>query len=403
MKNTTAVIMAAGTGTRLAPLTLTVPKPLIRLVGKTPLEFNLDNIAGKVREIVIVVGYLKEKITDYLGDAYKGTKIRYVYQKTPDGTAHALAVAKDEVKTKQILVLNGDDIYDRELIDKALGTSENCIVGKKEADWQNYGVLQAGKGKFLETIVEKPEDFVGDLINIGLYKLESDIFDYFGKIKKSVRNEYEITDMITKYAKDRKIAIVGCNAGWKALVNPWDLLDFAEERLKEIKTDKKGKIEKNVAIKGKVYLGKNAVIKSGVYIEGNFFIGDSCEIGPNCYLRGFGSIDDFTVLGSAIEITRSIIGRATKIKHLAYVGDSVVGNNVNLGSGTIVSNLRHDDKTILFKVNNKLTDTKRRKFGAVIGDFAKTGVHTTLYPGTRMEPGATTRPGEIVKYEIRQK
>ncbi|OGM21378.1 hypothetical protein A2714_02315 [Candidatus Woesebacteria bacterium RIFCSPHIGHO2_01_FULL_38_9] len=399
MKDTTAVVMAAGKGTRLLPLTLTVPKPLIRLLGKTPLEYNLDNIVGHVHEIVLVVGYLREKIIDYLGDAYKGTKIKYVNQKFPKGTAHALSVAQSEVRTKHVLVLNGDDIYDKDLILKTMKLENDVIVGKKDKNWKNFGILQAGKGNYLLGIVEKPERYVGDLANIGIYKMKSEIFDYFGKIKKSVRGEYEITDMITKYAKANKVEIISCNSGWQPLSHPWDLLNFAENKLKGIRTTPKGKIEKNAVIKGRLHLGKNSVIKSGAYLEGNFYIGDNCEIGPNCYLKSFGSIDDGSDVGNAVEVTRSVIGKDTKIKHLSYVGDSIIGNNVNLGAGTIISNLRHDNFPILFRVNKKLINSERRKFGTVIGDFVKTGANTTLYPGTKLDSGTTTLPGEIVDYD----
>jgi len=400
MKDITAVIMAAGKGTRLQPLTHTTPKPLIRILGKTPLEHNLENLVGKVDEIVIVVNHLKEKIIKYIGHSFKGIKIKYVYQKDPAGTAHALFVTKDQVKTKNILVMNGDDIYEREIIRTVLKKDSPIIVGKKETNWQNFGVLKTKNDNTLHEIIEKPRSYVGSLVNIGLYKVEADIFSYFSKIKKSPRGEFEITDMLSNYAKEKKVEVIGINSGWYPITFPWDLLKYAEEKLEKIKPSKKGVIEKNVEIKGKLHLGEGSVIKSGSYLEGNFYIAENCTIGPNSFLKGFGVIDQNTNIGFAVEITRSIIGRNTNIKHLSYVGDSVIGNNVNLGAGTIISNLRHDRAEIMFDINGKLVNTKKEKFGAVIGDFVKTGINTLLYPGTKFNPYTTTLPGQVVKYNL---
>jgi len=104
---------------------------------------------------------------------------------------------------------------------------------------------------------------------------------------------------------------------------------------------------------------------------------------------------------NAVEIKNSILMDNTKIGHLSYVGDSVIGENVNFGAGTIIANLRHDDKNIQSEYEKKLVDTGRRKFGAVLADNAKTGIHTSIYPGRKMWPGTTTLPGEVVKKDIK--
>lgn len=398
MKNVTAIIMAAGKGVRLLPFTSTTPKPLIRVMGKSIFEYNLDILDGLVKEIIIVVGYQKEKIISYFGDRYKNTKITYVDQKKPRGTAHALFSTKDVVTTNNLLVMNGDDLYG-ELIKNILRERGDAIVGEKKKNWRYYGVLKARAGGFLEKIVEKPESFVGDLVNTGLYKVKSDIFKYFKKVNKSKRNEYEITDLISFYVRDHETKIINSYAGWTPLSYPWDLLEYSKNNLADFKTDIKGEIEKNTIIKGKIQLGIDSIIKSGAYLEGNFYIGQNCVIGPNCYLRGFGSFDDGVVIGNAVEVTRSIVGKNTNIKHLSYIGDSIIGNNVSLGAGTITSNLRHDESNILVDVGGVLVDSKREKLGAIIADDVKTGIHTSLYPGTKLDIGVQTQPGQVVKYK----
>ncbi|HEX9973993.1 MAG TPA: DapH/DapD/GlmU-related protein, partial [bacterium] len=147
-------------------------------------------------------------------------------------------------------------------------------------------------------------------------------------------------------------------------------------------------------------IGENTIVKSGAYIEGPVVIGKNCTIGPNCYIRGCTSIGDNCTIGQSVEIKNSIIMMDTKICHLSYVGDSVVGQGVNLGAGCIMANLRHDGKNVLSMVKGKLFDTKMRKLGAIIADGVKTGASTTFYPGRKIWPGRQTQIGQIVKHDI---
>lgn len=141
-------------------------------------------------------------------------------------------------------------------------------------------------------------------------------------------------------------------------------------------------------------------ILPGVYIEGNVVIGANCKIGPNCYLRGNTSIGDGCHIGQSVEIKNCLILSKTNVGHLSYIGDSVLGEKVNLGAGTTTSNLRHDGGNHRSAVGGTLVDTGRRKFGAIFGDGVHTGIHTSIYPGRKFWPGTTTLPGEIVKRDI---
>jgi len=173
-------------------------------------------------------------------------------------------------------------------------------------------------------------------------------------------------------------------------------LETNEFFLKKIKKRIEGKIEKYCQILGPVIVQKGTVIKSGTYIEGPVFIGANCQIGPNCYLRKFTSIGNNCKIGQAVEIKNSIIGDGTKISHLSYIGDSIVGENCNLGAGTIAANLRFDEKTIGTEVKGEIVDTKRKKFGCVLGDNIKTGVNVSLMPGVLIGSGCIISSGSIV-------
>ncbi len=179
---------------------------------------------------------------------------------------------------------------------------------------------------------------------------------------------------------------------------PWDLLAINEMIVGGMSENEiSGEIHASAVIEGKLKLGKGSKILPGVFIEGNVVIGENCKIGPNCYIRGNTSIGNHCHIGQSVELKNCIILDRTNVGHLSYVGDSILGEGVNFGAGTIVSNLRHDGGNHRSKVGEELVDTGRRKFGVVVGDGVHTGIGTLIYPGRKIWPHATTRPGEILE------
>jgi bifunctional UDP-N-acetylglucosamine pyrophosphorylase/glucosamine-1-phosphate N-acetyltransferase len=182
---------------------------------------------------------------------------------------------------------------------------------------------------------------------------------------------------------------------------PWDFLRANELAVAELKTDTiYGNVHPAAVIEGNIFLGPGSKILPGVFIEGNVVIGAHCKIGPNCYLRGNTSIGNNCHIGQSVEIKNSLILSNTNVGHLSYIGDSILGENVNLGAGTTTSNLRHDGKNVRSMVSGLLVDSGRRKFGTIIGDHVHTGIHTSIYPGRKLWPDTSTRPGEIVQRDV---
>jgi len=400
-----AVILAAGKSTRTYPLTLTKPKPLLKVAGKTIIEHNLEQLVGLANEIFIVVGYKAEMIKEFVGDEFKGMKIKYLVQDKPLGNADALKKAKESITGKFILIF-GDDLYSKKDIEKLL-EYDNAILAAKVKNPENFGILKIKNNIFLE-VIEKPKVFVSDLVNIGCFVFTKDIFEALDKISLSQRNEYELPDAYNLLAKKKEIKVASVENYWLPITYPWSLLEaneyLLENHFKENPPSplfQKGKIEEGVRINGQLTVGAGTVVKSGVYIEGNIIIGKNCKIGPNCYLRGTTAIGDNCHIGQAVEIKSSIIGGNTNIAHLSYIGDSVIGDNVNFGAGTITANLRFDNGNIKTPVNNVILDTSRRKFGVIVGDNCKTGIHVSLYPGVKIDPGSQILPGKIIKRDIK--
>ncbi len=182
---------------------------------------------------------------------------------------------------------------------------------------------------------------------------------------------------------------------------PWEFIQINEDIVTSItEPNHKGEVSPAAHIDGVIHVGEGSKILPGVVIEGNIMIGKNCKIGPNCYLRGSTTIGDDCHIGQAVEIKNSIIGHGSSVGHLSYVGDSVIGNKVNFGAGTITSNLRHDGTNHRSLVRDSLIDTGRRKFGAIVGDGSHTGILTAIYPGRKLCPNAITHPNDTVRTDI---
>ncbi|HVJ44777.1 MAG TPA: hypothetical protein VM511_00215 [Luteolibacter sp.] len=182
---------------------------------------------------------------------------------------------------------------------------------------------------------------------------------------------------------------------------PWDLLKANEQFVAALSCDQiDGDVHALAVIEGRIRLGKGSRILPGVFIEGHVIVGEGCKIGPNCYIRGNTSIGDKCHIGQSVEIKNCLILSKTNVGHLSYVGDSVLGEKVNFGAGTTTSNLRHDGGNHTSRVDGKMVDTGRRKFGTIVGDGVHTGINTSIYPGRKLWPKTSTLPGEIVRKDV---
>lgn len=180
----------------------------------------------------------------------------------------------------------------------------------------------------------------------------------------------------------------------------WEELKKAKKLLEGIREENKGKIEQNVIVEGKVFLGKDSVIKSGTRIEGNVFIGENCVVGPNAFLRGFVILEGKNTVANS-ELKNVILMYNSNIPHYSYVGDSLIGKNCNLGAGTKIANLRFDNKNVKVLIKGKETDSGERKLGCLMHDEVKTGVNSGINGGTILHPNANVLPNSFVKGTVK--
>ncbi|NHJ31407.1 MAG: glucose-1-phosphate thymidylyltransferase, partial [Asgard group archaeon] len=170
--------------------------------------------------------------------------------------------------------------------------------------------------------------------------------------------------------------------------------------LRVVKPEIHGQVEKGAHLSGLVHIAKGARIRSGAYVVGPVIIGEDSDIGPNCFIRPHTSIGRNVRVGNACELKNSIIMNGTHVGHLSYVGDSILGEGCNLGAGTIVANLRFDNKTVKMEMKSKIVDTRRTKMGIIFGDNVKTGVGTLFMPGVKVGCNSWIGPNIVVKKDV---
>lgn len=388
-----AVILAAGEGKRLRPITSTRPKPLIPIAGKPLLEYTILGLkAAGIDEILLIVGYKEQLIKDYFGDGIDkfNIKIEYITQEEYLGTGHAAGYAKDFVKDDTILMMYGDILVDpivfKELVEKFHDSKTEGLISLIEvSNPKEFGIITLNSNGYVEKITEKPspELNLGNLANAGIFIFESLIFKAIEMTEKSVRDEYEFTDSMELLINQLNGKIIGYTIKeyfWSDIGLPWQLLDANNFILKSLERQILGNVEPNVHIFGNVYVGKDTIVRSGSYIQGPCYIGNNNIIGPNAFIRPNTSIENNCVIGIS-EVKSSIILSNSNVPHFNFVGDSIICENVNLGAGTNVANLRLDDGNIKVKIKGKSINSQRRKLGTVIGPNVKTGINVSIMTG----------------------
>ncbi|MBM2825370.1 MAG: Nucleotidyl transferase [Dehalococcoidales bacterium] len=375
----------------MRPLTYTRPKVMVPLANKPLLEHLLiEAKKAGVTEFIFIVGYHEEQVRRYFGSGDRwGVSIDYSSQRRQLGTADALRVVAG-LLDGNFLMLNGDIIVREKDIARLTRASHNTMSVFEVEDTRDLGVIEVKENKVLR-IHEKVEKPPSRLANAGLYLFTPDIFAAIAQTPKSPRGEYEITDSLQLSINQ------GYDVGyqkidyWLDLSYPWDLLSANEVLMAEMEAENLGEVEENVNIKGAVVIGKGTTVRSGSYIIGPVLIGQDCDIGPNCLIRPCSAIGDSCHIGAAVEVKNSIIMNGTRIPHHSYVGDSIIGEDCNLGAGTNIANLRLDEQDIWVSGRN----TKRRKLGAIIGDRVETGINVSINVGSMIGNDTHIGPGAI--------
>jgi len=382
-----AVVLAAGEGTRLRPFTVSRPKVMIPVGNKPILEYVIGAlVANGLRDIVLVVGYRKERIVSHFQDGKKfGARITYAVQEKQLGTAHALSVASQFIDG-DCMVVAGDNLIDGRTVADLL---QNCripavLVTESEIP-SKYGVVQV-EGERVSSLVEKPERRIGNVISTGMYCLNQELLR---QIEEGVAAGLPgITHILQALVSKVRVSAVQTTGKWIDAVYPWDIIQVNAAALSVQGQEVSGTVESGATIKGHVSVGSGTRIRSGCYIEGPVVIGEGCDIGPNV-----------TILPS------TSIGNGVQIEPYTYISNSVIMNNVHIGSHTHLSRSVLDDGAraatglmspsgpAYAKVDEEFF--KLENVGLLVGEDSVIGAGVVTAPGTIV--GAGCRIGNGVR------
>jgi glucose-1-phosphate thymidylyltransferase len=351
-----AIILAAGEGIRVRPLTRSRPKAMIPVANRPIIEYVIDALLKNgIRDIVVVVGYRKEQVTRFLNGL--GVPIDVVVQEKQLGTAHALQCAESKIKG-DFLVLPGDNYIDPQSIAR-IRDIPNAILVKEHPNPSNFGVVLLNNG-LVTDIVEKPVHSPSFMVSTGIYSLKKSFFSH-------IRGT-DITDAISVMIRAGEPIRAVPADDWQDAIFPWDLLKMNRRLLKNLAMAREGTVSRQTIIQGPVSIGRGTTIGPNTVISGPVVIGNDCTIGPNCCIMPNTSIgsrvnlDPFTFIGDAIIMDDTAIGSHSRII------DTVVGERCSLADHTSVSTA-----TGLMEIEGC---SIRSEFGAVLGDNMASGPFT---------------------------
>ena len=362
-----AVILAAGEGNRLRPFTANKPKAMLSIAGKPLLQYVIEALAQNgIRNLILVVGYRREQIFDYIGSGEQfGVNITYVTQEKQLGTAHALAQAKGLVED-EFLVLSGDKLIEASTIAQFVKANPEAILVKRIENPYRHGVV-AVEDNLVKDIVEQPAEPKSNLVTMRIYAFSRDIFNFLD-------SELVISAVLNKMiAQGKSIYACETDGPWLDIVYPWDILSLNALVLHRVKPALSGFIEKSVHLRGVVSIGKDTVVRANSSIVGPAIIGDGCEIGPNACILPATSIGDNVVIAPFTVVKNSVISNDVNIGSGGTIQDSVIDKGCVIGghftacSGEAQVQVNHEHHTV--------------KMGAMLGEGCNIGSCVVAQPG----------------------
>lgn len=349
------ILLHGGHGTRLRPLTHTGPKQLLPIANKPMSQYCVEALkeAG-ITDIAIVIGGIgSSKVKEYYGTGKKfGLNFTYIEQDYPRGISHAISLCQNFVGNDKFVVFLGDNIlkggikkYANEF-DKS--NADASILLCEVDDPSQFGIVEIQNG-IIKKIVEKPKNPPSNLAVIGIYFLNSTIFDVIPKLKPSWRNELEITDALELLLEEKREVIVNTvTENWKDTGTPDDIIHANQFILETMVPFFLGEKEDDVLIDGKIMVGKNTVIKSGSKIFGPVILGENCIIESNSQIGPNVSIGNNSKIANC------------KIKNSIIMSDCVINCTVNINNSIIalnskiIANEKDDEKVFLLGEGTKI-------------------------------------------------
>ena len=376
-----AVILAAGEGTRLSPLTNVRPKPMLPVANRPVLEHVVTAVADAgVEEVVLVVGYKRERIQSHFGDGDAfGVDVTYAVQETQLGTGHALLQAERFVG-EDFLVLNGDKVVGPDvvaaLVERRDATGDTAMAVADVDEPELYGVVEAADGTVTD-LTEKPPagEAASSIVNAGAYAFGPDVFAAVRRTE-SRAGELSLVAALQDYMVDHPIQQVRYDGPWMDVTRPWDLVTV-NGRL--IDADGGGAGDAAVArtapVADATAVADSATVAAGAVVARGTSLGPNAAVGPNA------------VVENAVVMTDATVEAGTVVR------DCVVAENARVGAGTVAAG-GTTDIVVGEEVHRGV------RFGGIVGDNASLGGNVTLAPGARVGNDATVAGGALVDEDV---
>ncbi len=399
-----AIILVAGEGTHLSPFSETRPISMIGVAGRTLLDNTIGLLkSAGINDIFVVAGHKKEKLIERIQQqGHNGLNLHHVEQKRKLGIGHAVMQVKNKILPGEYFLLAYGDILTANNIFSKIQQSFHsfkCPVASicLPPSNQMFGNVFLNARMEITKIIEKPKgNKLGNYVLAGVFILPA----YFFQLLESSGNSME-------KALKKVVAGEGLRASmwedeWLDVVYPWEILTANKiimDSWQETSVAKDATLEANVTLQGVVRVEAGAVIKSGAVLEGPCCIGKGSYIGNNSLVRSYTSVGKNCSVGSGVELKNCVVMENSQIGRLSFVGDSVLGENVDMGAGCMTVNRDIDWKPIFVKNCKRPMPTGMKKLGAFLGDGVVVGAGNTLQPGTIVAPGITLPACYSVKHK----
>lgn len=374
-----ALVLAAGEGTRLRPLTKHRPKPMLPAGTSPILEHVFDAlIEGGIADLHVVVGYEADRVRSYFGPSYRGVPVTYHRQKTQLGSGDAVLAGESAIDT-DTLVVNGDQLFDPSLVEAVIETHDPteaiATLGLVESEHApSYGAVSLENSQVIE-LIEKPSGDRYRLLNAGVYALSPEVI---AALEDTDRTDGELaltTTLADLVGSDHLVRGVTVEGRWKDATYPWDLIVLTrtvlDSREARITVHDDATVHDSTVLRGPVAIGADAVVGP------NTTVGPSTAIGRNCTVE------------SNVTIEHSLIDADCRIGSGSALLEAVMGAGVSIGPGTVIpggpSDLPIDD------VYHRDID-----LGAVVADRVSFGGGVTVTPGTLVGPNVSVSSGTTI-------
>ncbi|SEH15597.1 glucose-1-phosphate thymidylyltransferase [Natronorubrum sediminis] len=384
-----AIVLAAGEGKRLRPMTEHRPKPMLPAATRPILAHVFDALVESgITEIVVVVGYGRNRVQSAFGSTYREVPITYVTQDKQLGSGHALRVA-DSATPSPCLVVNGDQLVDTQILRDVVDGHDDSVatIGAiQHGDVTDYGGVllerdETGGSPLVREIVENPRDDRGYLLNAGVYVLEQRAIDAICGANSRPGEHSLVDGLATLIEGDETVRGVRSSGLWIDATYPWDLLEVADALLEA----SAGGVDHRIASSARIH--DSATIRGPVVIAEDCVVGPGAVVGPNVCLG-----ENVTV-GSNVVCEHSVIDADTRIGPNATLIDCVSGRGVRVGPGSTVVGGPGD-----VHVEDRIH--RNEGLGALLADRVRDGGGVTYQPGTIVGSNAILEAGTTVRGTI---